>query len=302
MSVFDKMLDGRSLYDLAIETIRHYGAGRKSLVAFSGGKDSQAVLQLCIEAGIDFSAQYSVTRFEPPELLDFIRRNYPQVSMRRAYKKSLVREIEARGFPSRWVRWCCGCKHAKTAGFDLAFIGVRGEESPRRRETWRTFGRKQDGSLYCCPIFNWTAGEVWEFLEARGLPHCRMYDEGYSRIGCVLCPLVGNRAFRLAEAARYPRHVSMFRQAARRFAERMRAQGWKTARGRSCGSWKDAKDPAEEILRRWIETGQTMKSVAEYDSDFGRGGRPDVQGQCVFEGSGFSERDGMGEEWGEETR
>lgn len=290
MSVFDKTLDGRSLYDIAIETIRHYArSDGKNLVAFSGGKDSQVVLQLCKEAGVTYLAQYSITRFEPPELLDFLKEHYPEVAIRRAYKKPLLAEIEYRGLPSRWTRWCCAAKHVATPGYPMAFIGVRGEESARRRDTWRTFGRKPDGTWYCCPIFHWTTAEVWEFLNARGLPHCRLYDEGYSRIGCVLCPLVSSPAYRRRDAARYPKTVAMFRRGAEKFVSRMKAAGCVSARGRPCASWCKAADPAGELLARWIATGQTSLSEAEYAARSRRGA--DLPGQCVFSGSGFSEGD-----------
>jgi phosphoadenosine phosphosulfate reductase len=285
------MLDGRSLYDISIEAIRYFGSGHKNLVAFSGGKDSQAVYRLCKEAGIECEAQYSITRFEPPELMAFIRDAYPEVRMRRAYRRTLVEDIEAMGLPTRWRRWCCEAKHARTDGFDMVFIGVRGEESPRRRDTWRTFGRKQDGTPYCCPIFDWTTADVWEFLNARGIPHCRLYDEGYTRIGCVMCPLAGTRKSRLAEAKRYPRHVAMFRQGARKYIERARANGFVGPSGKPCGTFCNAADPVEEMLWRWLATGQVMQSIEEYDAAYRR--KPEAPGQCVFEGSGFSEKDGL---------
>ena len=80
--VFDKGLDGRSAHDLALDILREYcKPGKKVLVAFSGGKDSQCIYHLCQEAGVEFTAQYSVTRFEPPELWRFIREAYPDVEL-----------------------------------------------------------------------------------------------------------------------------------------------------------------------------------------------------------------------------
>ena len=90
MSIFDVDLFGRTKHGLAIERIRTFCAGRRTLVAFSGGKDSQCCYHLAREAGVEFEAQYSVTRFEPPELLQFIRANYPDVVFRRAYCRSLI--------------------------------------------------------------------------------------------------------------------------------------------------------------------------------------------------------------------
>lgn len=42
------------------------------------------------------------------------------------------------------------------------------------------------------PIVDWTDEEVWEFLnEVVHAPHCCLYDEGYTRIGCIGCPMAG---------------------------------------------------------------------------------------------------------------
>ncbi|WP_236252609.1 phosphoadenosine phosphosulfate reductase domain-containing protein [Odoribacter splanchnicus] len=48
-------------------------------VAFSGGKDSQVIYELCKMAGVKFKAFFYKTSVDPPELLKFIRSDYPDV-------------------------------------------------------------------------------------------------------------------------------------------------------------------------------------------------------------------------------
>ena len=294
MSIFDPELDGKTKHDRAVERVRAFCAGKRTLVAFSGGKDSQCCYHLALEAGVEFSAQYSVTRFEPPELVRFVREAYPRVTFRRAYKRTLVEEIEKNGLPSRWARWCCDAKHRATPGFEIAVIGVRAEESAKRAATWHAFGFKPDGSAYLCPIIDWTTADVWEYLRSLGVPHCRLYDEGFSRIGCVCCPLAGPAKMR-RDAERWPKTAAMLRAGADRYVARMRARGFVTQAGRPCQDWCRAASPEDEFWARWMETAQiAMSREAFADRERARrhGGASPEPAPCLFAGTGFSESDG----------
>ncbi len=278
MSIYDVNLFGKSKHGMAVERIREFCAGKKTLVAFSGGKDSQCIYHLAEEAGVQFNAQYSVTRFEPPELIKFIYAHYPTVTFRRVYKKPLITEIESNGLPNRWARWCCACKHVKTEGYNIAVIGIRWQESAARRDSWRIFGYKPDHTAYVCPIADWTTEDVWEYLEGR--PHCSLYDEGFKRIGCVCCPLAGNME---ADARRWPKTAAMLRQGADRYVQRFRKSGWVKANGKPCSSWCKAHNPEDEYFNRWIKNGQTAQPTGiDYAA-----GEP-----CLFDGTGFSGYDG----------
>jgi len=281
LSIYDKDLLGNSRYDRALMRIREFCTGKRVLCAFSGGKDSQSCYHLLQDAGITFTAQYSITRFEPPELIRFIRSNYPDVSFRRAYKMPLSKEIELRGLPNRWARWCCGSKHQKTEGFDIAVIGVRWAESAARRENWRMFGIKPDKSAYICPIVEWTDADVWEYLSGR--PHCSLYDEGYKRIGCVCCPLSPEKM--KADSKRWPKTAAMLKYSAYLFCERMKARGYVTAAEKKCSDWSAAENPLDEYFDRWINTGQTAKPIEQMS----RNNQDDAD--CTFAGSGFGGSD-----------
>ena len=284
MSIYDRYLNGKTKIDVAIERIRTFCDGKRTMVAFSGGKDSQVCYHLTKDSGIPFFAQYSITRFEPPELVSFIRAHYPDVTFRRAFKKSLVEEIGEIGLPNRWFRWCCDAKHRKTEGVDVTVIGVRSAESPRRKANWRTFGRKRDGSWYVCPIFDWTDADVWEYLDGHGMPHCSLYDEGFRRIGCVCCPLSPNNMRRDAE--RWPKTANMLFLGHCRNWEKAVKAGGKTTRGKFYRMLEHG--TARASFEYWLDHGMTIKA-AEKEA---------IDEPCLFAGTGFSESDGAEREDG----
>jgi phosphoadenosine phosphosulfate reductase len=50
-------------------------------LAFSGGKDSQALIHIAEMAGVPFEAEMSMTSVDHPEVIRFIRRHYPEVKL-----------------------------------------------------------------------------------------------------------------------------------------------------------------------------------------------------------------------------
>lgn len=83
------------------------------------------------------------------------------------------------------------------------------------------------------PIVDWTDDEVWEFLnEIAKVPHCSLYDEGYTRIGCIGCPLGGYKQ-QLRNFERYPKFRALYIRAFDRMLKQCRENGvprygWKT--------------------------------------------------------------------------
>ena len=56
------------------------------------------------------------------------------------------------------------------------------------------------------PILEWEDADVWEFLNnVVEVPHCELYDQGSTRIGCIGCPMATSRVQR-AQFERWP-HV-----------------------------------------------------------------------------------------------
>lgn len=59
-------------------------------------------------------------------------------------------------------------------------------------------------SILVSPIIEWTARDVWEFLNnVCEVPHCELYDNGYHRIGCIMCPMASHKQ-KMRECKEYP--------------------------------------------------------------------------------------------------
>ena len=186
--------------DKAIKLLRLY---RPTYIAYSGGKDSGCIKRLCEMAGVDAVPHYNVTTMDAPELVRFVREQ-KDVKWNRQPKSMMARLVErSNGAPTRMSPWCC--EEYKEAGGrgHVAVVGVRVEESPRRRGLWKTVIPKNRGDHVLCPICYWTTEDVWSFHEMEKIPYCCLYDEGFYRLGCVGCPKAGCKNQK-AEFERWP--------------------------------------------------------------------------------------------------
>jgi len=69
------------------------------------------------------------------------------------------------------------------------------------------------------PIIDWEEDEVWEFLNnVAKVPHCSLYDEGYTRLGCIGCPLQGSKGMR-EDFERYPEFKELYLRAIERMIQ-----------------------------------------------------------------------------------
>lgn len=59
------------------------------------------------------------------------------------------------------------------------------------------------------PIIDWSDGEVWEFIKEYNVPYCELYDQGYKRLGCIGCPLAGEK-MQKQEFKQYPKYEHLY--------------------------------------------------------------------------------------------
>lgn len=111
-------------------------------LAFSGGKDSQCIYHLAKMAGVKFDAHYSVTTVDPPELIRFIKKEYPDIKWefplgqdgKRTSMFKLISE-EHTIPPTRVNRYCCSVLKENGGIARLVMTGVRWSESIKRRDS-----------------------------------------------------------------------------------------------------------------------------------------------------------------------
>ncbi len=247
-----KMLHSAELLRKAEKIALNYDIEQGYFLAFNGGKDSQALYHMAQLAGVRFQGHMNLTSIDPPEVIRFVKKNYPEVELIKPGKSIFQHAIEKQLLPTMRVRWCCA-EYKETAGAGkVTLIGIRKAESSRRAKrneveiNSRKFSGDLDGleeyrqeqkakrmkrkskkdgvnitnadeeqtlgciqgkeSLLISPIIHWSEQDVWEFLnDVVRVPHCTLYDEGWTRIGCIGCPMSSYKQ-KMLENERYP-HV-----------------------------------------------------------------------------------------------
>jgi len=180
------LISGKTKEEIAIDFIREHEPPGGWAVGISFGKDSTVLYDIVKKSHTRHQFYYSVTGIDPPEIMQFGKKHFPDVIWKRP-KRSFYKEIWFHGFPHRVSKWCCNTlKKQPFKGIsDNWLMGIRAEES------WKRASRDNPdfykGQWRYKPLFDWLEWEIWEYIESNGLPYCSLYDEGFSRIGCVPC-------------------------------------------------------------------------------------------------------------------
>lgn len=118
-------------------------------LAFSCGKDSQALFHVAQLAGVKFKGHYSPTTVDPPQVIKFCKRYYPEVNIIKPTISIYNMAIKKGILPMRVARWCCQVYKEGHGAGKVTLTGVRKAESVNRskRESVEVTRMKYRGDL-----------------------------------------------------------------------------------------------------------------------------------------------------------
>lgn len=118
-------------------------------LAFSAGKDSQTLYHIAELAGVKFDAHMNLTSVDPPEVIRFVKKSYPEVNLIKPKKSIYQLAVEKQILPTMRVRWCCAEYKEMSGSGRVTLIGIRHQESTRRakRNEVEISNRKYSGTL-----------------------------------------------------------------------------------------------------------------------------------------------------------
>lgn len=203
----------------SIQLLREHEPPEGYFVCFSGGKDSVCMYDIVRRSGVKYDAHFSITGVEPTGLIRFVRINYPDVQLSYPSMNMFQLIVKNKIPPLRQMRYCCRVLKERAGGSRIKVTGIRSEESPRRAKRPAVdIDPKNPSTGFIHVIKDWTLPDVWGYIHENKLPYFKLYDEGFNRVGCVLCPYESPDVT-LKCLIRFPHIANYYRQACRKSFE-----------------------------------------------------------------------------------
>lgn len=292
-------LSPQYIYDQSILLLREFEAialHRHPLgyvVGYSGGKDSDVMIELFIAAGVKFHVIHNHTTLDAPETVYYIRKKFAEfegggISCKIYYPQRSFWDLcyHKLMMPTRIARFCCTElkeKQIPELRFATHSFGVRKAESTSRaakRDSIEFRNRlrptdvkkfhfdnteevKQTDMCYTFnyfivnPLAYWTDKNIWDFIGGNNLEINPLYCQGFNRVGCIGCPMASTH--RLVEFERYPKYEKLFIKLCDKIIKERTRQGKPNKYG-----FKDG----QEYFDFWLEI-DPKKAAARMAADDG---------------------------------
>lgn len=267
--------------DKSIMRLKEFEPPEGFWVGYSGGKDSDCLKILCKLADVKHDLVHSLTTVDAPETVRYIksqpdvRIEQPKLTMWRLIEKKMfpptrlqryccqkLKECGGKGrLVVTGVRWSESIRRKTNSGVvqilgkpkrnqrlaekvGAEYIETGGgivlnmDNSPTRRMAEQCY---RTSKTILNPIIEWTDDDVWNFLHHYGCNSNPLYQCGYSRVGCIGCPMAGKQRYKHFE--RYPKYKENYIRAFGRMLERRKEAGKAVS-----PSWTDG----ESVMRWWL--------------------------------------------------
>lgn len=203
--------------EFAINLLRRIPQDCEIELSYSGGKDSDVILELARMAGIPFRAIYKNTTIDPPGTIAHCKERGGVEIINP--DENFFDLIRANGLPNMFMRFCC--EHLKEYKvLDRAIHGIRKAESRKRKDNYkepeicRVYSKESKVKVYL-PILEWTDRDVERFISERGIKcHPLYYDKQGKfhverRLGCMGCP-IKSKNLRRKDFKQYPKMLRQY--------------------------------------------------------------------------------------------
>lgn len=176
------------LVDDAADHVRRAAAGRRAGIAWSGGKDSQVIREVCRRAGVH-RGMLALTNaeLEIPAFESFVADEHDVIELVRRQEWDLqwLADHPAMLFPddatqaAKWfagVQWRLQRQWCRSAAIDVLFMGRRALDGNFAGPHGDGSYRDKAGFWRACPLWKWTHEQVMATIGHLGLPLAPNYD------------------------------------------------------------------------------------------------------------------------------
>lgn len=268
------------------------------ICTYSGGKDSDVMVELFKRSGVEFEVTNSHTTVDAPQTIYHIREKFKELEEQgikatitypvfKGKRTSMWELIERKGPPTRIHRWCCKIFKETSTPNRMIATGVRWDESTKRatRSEYETVEKsikkrksatyediflsndndskrqiiekcELKGAVVSNPIIDWKNKDIWGFIRSEKIKYNTLYDMGYSRVGCIGCPMAGY-AGRCKEFSDFPTYKANYIKAFDRFLKRKEAEGYQSTLYKT----------AQEMFDWWMEDPKMQGQVSLFEEE-----------------------------------
>lgn len=249
------------------------------LICYSGGKDSEIIVDLALKSGIDFEVQHSHTTADAPETVYHIRKRFKELEEKgikctinmpyyKGQRVSMWSLIPIKKMPpTRLIRYCCSVLK-ETAGRNRCIVtGVRRAESVKRKSSGVVEVKHTDinkriiinndndekrqivercqmqEKIAYNVIVDWDNDTIKDYIDSEHIDCNPLYQCGFNRVGCIGCPMANKK--RQFEFASYPKYRDLYIRAFDKMVEIRKLEG------KDCYNWNNGVD----VFHWWMQDG-----------------------------------------------